>query len=104
MYAPPENASAARARGGAAEKIQGDDVKPLLNSQPLTKAQADLLDRLEIVEQLSRWKLDLQARLWRTQQTFMLVDVDHDFGPLADEVEAFKRVCRVLAWRPEAAA
>jgi hypothetical protein len=76
-------------------------------SNRLGKNGADLVrqldlarDRLDQIERLSRWAIDLRARVWREQQVFMLVGVDHDFGPLAVEVEQFKRVKKAIAWRP----
>jgi hypothetical protein len=56
----------------------------------------ELLDRLDVIEQLSIWKLELQRELWRKHQTLMLVDSDTDFGALADEVRDFKRIATLL--------
>jgi hypothetical protein len=53
-------------------------------------------DRLEQLCRLGEWGLELRARAWREQQTFLYADTNHDIGPLADEVAAYKRVCRAL--------
>jgi hypothetical protein len=56
-------------------------------------------DRLDTIERLSAWKLDLQARLWREKQCFLFADTARDFGALADEVSAFRRVAKAYAWK-----
>jgi hypothetical protein len=61
-----------------------------------------VIDLDATTEQLSfvaDWKADLQRRIHRAQLIFMLLDVDHDFGSLAEEVQQFKRICRALSWR-----
>jgi uncharacterized protein YecE (DUF72 family) len=55
-----------------------------------------LLDRLAVAEALSFWKQDLQAWIWRTQDTFMYINTDVEFGALKQEVEAFKRACQAF--------
>jgi hypothetical protein len=55
-------------------------------------------NRLDTLEQLGRWAIDLRARLWRQQQIFLYADVDADFGSLADEVAQFRRVSKAVAW------
>ena len=105
MASPNAERAAPGVIGNGSRKVcHAGERDKLLDATPTAETQADLLDRLEVAEQLSRWKLDLQVRLWRSQQTFMLVDFNHDFGPLAGEVEAFKRCCRAFAWRPGGAA
>jgi hypothetical protein len=58
----------------------------------------ELLDSLDVIEVLSHWKLELQAKLARKQIIFLYADSDTDFGPLADEVRDFKRVSAMLRW------
>jgi hypothetical protein len=57
---------------------------------------------VEQLELLADWKSDIEARISRAQLRFMLVDVDHDFANLGQEVADFARVCRVLKWRASA--
>ena len=42
--------------------------------------------------------MSLQARLNRKKIVFLYADSDTDFGPLADEVEDFRRVSKILTW------
>ena len=60
--------------------------------------QQELLDRLDVIEVLSHWKLELQAKLARKEIVFLYADSDTDFGPLQDEVRDFVRVSKVLCW------
>ena len=60
--------------------------------------QQELLDRLDILEVLSHWKLELQAKLARKQVVFLYADSSTDFGPLENEVRDFKRVSAMLCW------
>ena len=83
---------------------QGIDHTGRLNDS--SNSNSDLItqlncarDRLDTIEQLSTWKLDLQARLWREQQAFMFADTERDFGHLAAEVEVFRRVAKAYAWK-----
>jgi hypothetical protein len=99
MRAPPENANAARAGGGAAEALNKKIRPPSNSNAELLSQLQSSRDRLDELEQLSLWKLDLQVRLWRTQQRFLFADSNVDFGPLQAEVEDFRRIARVHAWR-----
>lgn len=65
---------------------------------PALERREDLLDRLDVIEVLSHWKLELQARLARKQIVFLFADSDVDFGDLAAEVNDFRRVSAMLAW------
>ena len=92
------------ATAGTVNGLQGNDHAGRLNNS--TDTNSDLITqlnaaraRLDTLEALSLWKLDLQARLWREQQAFMFADTDRDFGALADEVHAFKKVSRAIAWK-----
>ena len=78
--------------------VLGTRIAPLNSKSDLIAQWAWVLDRLDVIERLSKLKLDLQARIWREQQIFMLVDVDRDFGPLTTEVEDFTRLSRAIAW------
>jgi hypothetical protein len=49
--------------------------------------------------ELAAWRDDLRARIARAQLIYELHDTEFDFGELADEVAAFRRVCACLAWR-----
>ena len=91
MYAPPENANAARARGGAAEKFQGD-VKPLPDTKRPAVSQADIRllgryrsarDALNAGLALLGWAIDI-----REQLRFGL-----DLEDMQAEVAAFRRAC-----------
>jgi hypothetical protein len=55
-------------------------------------------DRLDELEQLGRWGIDLRARVWRAERIFALHDADHDFEALKAEVSAYKQCCRVIRW------
>jgi hypothetical protein len=63
------------------------------------KVAFDLDDLTDQLEMIADWKDDLRRRIWRAQMIFELADFDHDFGPLQQEVEDFKRVCRSIRWR-----
>jgi hypothetical protein len=54
---------------------------------------------VEQLEFLADWKADLQTRIRRALLRFELVDFDHDFADLEEEVADFVRVCRALMWR-----
>jgi hypothetical protein len=56
-------------------------------------------DRLDELEQLGRWGIDLRARVWRAWRTFELADVNVDVDALAVEVAQYRQVCRFLRWR-----
>lgn len=58
----------------------------------------ELLDRLDVLEVLSHWKLELQAELARKQVTFLYADSNVEFGELAGEVKDFVRVSKLLRW------
>jgi hypothetical protein len=58
---------------------------------------------LDTLEAISFWREDLSRRLSRTQPIFLFADAGVDFSSLSAEVAAFKKCCRVVAWRPEAA-
>lgn len=78
---------------------EGASVLPRNDLLPQYRSARDqLLDRLDVLEELSRWKLSLQARLNRKKIVFLYADSDTDFGPLADEVEDFRRVSKILTW------
>jgi hypothetical protein len=66
--------------------------------RPAKPEQQELLDRLDVIEVLSHWKLELQAKLARKEIIFLYADTDTDFGPLAEEVESFRRVSKILTW------
>jgi hypothetical protein len=57
---------------------------------------------LETLEAIADWRVDLTARIARTQLIFELVDFDVDFQPLADEVSDFRRVVSCLKWQGDA--
>jgi hypothetical protein len=63
----------------------------------------ELLDHLDVIEKLSLWKLELQAKLWRKRQVFLYADSDADFRSLADEVRDFKRVSALLTYMRKSA-
>lgn len=65
---------------------------------PVAGRREELLTRLDIIETLSIWKLQLQAQLARKEVIFLFADTDVDFGDLADEVEAFRRVSKILTY------
>jgi hypothetical protein len=62
-----------------------------------------LLDRLDVIEQLSHWKLELQVALWRKKVIFLYANSDTDFRSLADEVRDFKRVSALLTYMRKSA-
>jgi hypothetical protein len=74
----------------------GGAISP--STKPRSPEKQELLDRLDVIEVLSHWKLELQAKLARKKLVFMYVDSDTDFGPLADEVRDFVRVSKMLKW------
>jgi hypothetical protein len=96
--APPDTAKAAPAL--AKRSLHNGPFSGATDSEPTpTKsAKQTLVDRLDVIEHLSHWKLELQARLWRKKVTFLYADVDVDFGQLSDEVRDFKRVSAVLTY------
>ena len=55
---------------------------------------------INTLERMATWREDLTERIARTQLIFGLHDTETDSSQLATEVEAFKRVCRGLMWRP----
>jgi hypothetical protein len=91
----PEKRTPATAMTGAL-KAQADKLS--LRAKPKNADKQELLDRLDVLETLSRWKLSLQSRLAREKLIFLYSDADRDFGELAREVEDFKRVSALLAW------
>jgi hypothetical protein len=58
----------------------------------------EIVDRLDVLEVLSYWKLELQARLARKELIFLFHDVDADFSELDDDARAFIRVSKLLRW------
>jgi hypothetical protein len=92
---PPQKRTPATAMTGAL-KAQADKLS--LRAKPKTAGKQELLDRLDVLEVLSRWKLQLQSRLAREKLIFLYSDSNRDFGELAREVEDFKRVCQLLSW------
>ena len=85
----------ATAMTGALE-AQADKLSTRANQH--TAKKQELLSRLDALEELSRWRLELQARLYRKQLIFLHADYDTDIGGLADEVETFRRVTKLLKW------
>jgi hypothetical protein len=84
---------------GRCERPEAEaNINPASVPSKLSAKRQDVLERLDILEALSFWKLDLQRRLWRTQQTFLLFDADINFGPLANEVRAFLHISKTLLW------
>ena len=67
-------------------------------AKPNNAKKQELLDRLDVIETLSHWKLELQAKLARKKIVFLYADSDTDFGPIAEEVETFRRVSTILTW------
>jgi hypothetical protein len=84
---PPQKRRPDPARSGPLELCSGSSLKPRVRPANNNK-QAVLLDRLDVLEQLSRWKLELQVKVYR--QTVLL--------PLADDVRDLERVSLLLNW------
>ena len=91
----PEKRTPATAMTGALE-AQADKLS--LRAKPKNANKQELNDRLDVLEVLSNWKLELQAKLARKQVVFLFADTDTDFGPLSDEVRDFVRVSKLLRW------
>lgn len=55
----------------------------------------ECLDRsVDDLSHILDWRDEIAERIWRAQTVFMLVDTDHDFDQLINEVTTFKKVCR----------
>ena len=65
-------------------------------AKPKNAIKQELLDRLDVLEVLSDWRVELQIKLARANVVFLFSDADHDFGPLAQEVRDFTRVSKLL--------
>ena len=85
----------ATAMTGALE-AQADKLSP--RAKPNNAKKQELRSRLDVLEVLSHWKLELQAKLARKQVVFLFADSSTDFGPLSDEVRDFVRVSKPLRW------
>jgi hypothetical protein len=93
----PPNVRRAAAVGAASDPREADrlagSISPTNSKSDLILQQLDWArDRLDTLEQLGRWLVDLRAELWRERHIFMLVDAEHDFGPFAEKLKAYKRV------------
>ena len=65
----------------------------------LDAARASLEGQTELLERLMDWRDDLRQRIWCAQLQLELVGLDVYYQDLlVAEVDAFKRVCRCLAW------
>ena len=97
-----EGAGAGDSRRDPSEEFSGREGASVLPQKDLLRqyrsARSQLNDRLDLIEVLSHWKLELQARLARKEIIFLYADSDVDFGPLADEVRDFVRVSKILTW------
>ena len=90
--AVPNSRNARRQPGVGGSGSAGLKSKQLDNE--LLPAAQLLLSDLETV---AAWRDDLNCKLRRAELIFELVDVDGvDIDALADEVEAFRQVCRAL--------
>jgi hypothetical protein len=57
-------------------------------------------ERLETLDCLLDWRIELLARARRAQLIFELVDINTDeIDAVAEEMSAFNRICRQLTWR-----
>src|SRR6478672_6862710 len=95
--------AAATANGAlTASETDRQVVRPTSNEiqepHPLVSQLQSARDRLQQLEQLGRWGIDLRARMWRETRQFELLDCDHDFSALQSEVRDYRRVCRALRW------
>jgi hypothetical protein len=61
-------------------------------------ARCRLNDTLDVIEVLSHWRLELQAKLARKKLIFLYCDSDVDFAPLEAEARDFVRVSKILTW------
>ena len=75
---------------------QADKLSP--RAKPNNVKKQELLDLLDVIETLSHWKLELQARLARKKIIFLLADTNTDLAPLAAEGHDFVRVSKILTW------
>jgi hypothetical protein len=91
----PPKRTPATAMTGALES-QADKLSP--RAKPKNADKQELLDRLDVLEVLSKWRIELQAKLARKEIIFLYANTDTDFGPLADEVRDFVRVSKMLRW------
>jgi hypothetical protein len=106
MDEPPRNANAARARGGAAEKIRQvgqrldnktDAQKQLLSE--LAAARRHLERRAYATVTMLDWKVELQRRIAIAESRFEAIGLDADEQhALQAEVDEFRRVARYLCW------
>jgi hypothetical protein len=110
MYrAPPdaENAKATLCRRGFAkttEKVRPQSSTAITQNFQLPKLDSAHVD-LDTLEEMSFWRLSLTRRIRRAQIRFMYADTEvADLHDLAREVADFRKCCRALTWRQEAAA
>jgi hypothetical protein len=100
-----QNANAAQARGGAAEKIVLGRTSEEKDSRPAFEPQYRIRDWQDVdalsdqLESICIWKEDIEKRIAIAQFRFELLDVNHDLSELEGEAEEFCRACRTLMWR-----
>jgi hypothetical protein len=63
---------------------------------------ADLDALSDQLETIAAWKSNLETRIAIARLRFELVDADHDFSDVEQEVRDFTRARRILAWREAA--
>ena len=62
------------------------------------QARGELNDKLDVLELLSHWRLELQSRLARKTLIFLYADFDTETDTVEGEVRDFVRVSKVLTW------
>lgn len=95
-------------RPDAAERLEPSGIdagnsKPASTPSPplhqaLIAQRAQVLERLDALEVMATWKLDLQARLARKKLIFLYCDSDTPFDELTGEVQDFVRCSKVLRY------
>jgi hypothetical protein len=99
MQAPLENENPAPLGGGNGVHKNNQSGRTIfhLDNPAGLSAQAFIGKRTDELAFVADWKAELLAKIDRAQMCFELVGLDHhEQDLLADEVKAYKQLCRAL--------
>ena len=99
MQAPPENENPAPLGGGNGAQENDRSGRTIFHPDNPAglSAQAFIGKRTDQLAVIADWKAELLAKIDRTQMCFELIGLDpEEQADIADEVQAFKQLCRAL--------